>query len=172
MAELDFPYCYYIKPSSKIYDILYDYVIKSYPNACIVTTWKIRNPYLIDNYEAQRAKFIKQYGNENEVKYVFHGTGLKAVANICKEGYKKEYSKHAAYIKGTYFAKNAEYSVHGYAKNIKDTDEFYLFVNDILLGEESDSGGSGNNIFVVCHDKSAIPRVFIAMQNNLMYNIF
>ena len=119
--------------------------------------------------------FIEKYGEAkvNEVKNVFHGTCLISLKKICAEGYKKEFSKVAMYGRGTYFAKQAIYST-GFAPVVLNTEEFYMFVNDILLGPEcgigrtdaGNSGGDGNQIYVVRHDESCVPRFLVCFHKN------
>merc|ERR1719229_1041256 len=92
---------------------------------------------LYDKHWNEEKSLLKlKKGDENKVNKVelFHGTKSQPVMDIVqKEGFRKEFNTAAAYGKGTYFARDARYSI-GYSH--KDAQSVYkMFLCSVLAGE-------------------------------------
>eukprot|EP00483_Globobulimina_turgida_P012843 UN12867 len=73
-------------------------------------------------------------------KYLFHGirsaaAGVDALQKIIKNGFDRSYNKVGVYGKGTYFAKNASYSVKGGYCGKDRNGLYFVLLCRVLVGE-------------------------------------
>eukprot|EP01084_Bolivina_argentea_P006907 13044_1 len=97
-----------------------------------VKDWKIikieavQNANLWDKYCNTKQILIKTIGAEHvNERYLFHGTRQNIIPTIITQGCRKEFSTTAAYGEGTYFARDASYSVN-YSQEINGIKKFFL----------------------------------------------
>lgn len=122
-----------ISPSSKEFDTLQDIIANSAPEECVISIEKVENTLLKQRFEDRKKEMeaILGEGNVQTVR-VFHGSrDFHSVTNILSDGFKSEYSKVAAFGKGTYFAKNYAYSKNYSGKNVEYK---VMMICDILVG--------------------------------------
>ena len=91
---------------------------KTCPDHTVIRVESIQNQMLYDDYWYSRKKLIKLIGEDNLNEMdVFHGTKSNdTMDKIIHEGFRKEFNRASAYGEGTYFARDASYSV-GYSCN-------------------------------------------------------
>ena len=98
----------------------------------------VENRYLWDKYYYARGQMIKLMGEHNiNEKDLWHGTKYDIIDVICTEGFRKEFNNTHAYGEGTYFARDANYSV-GYAKpsaGVHNGNRYRMFLCKVLCGE-------------------------------------
>ena len=103
----------------------------------IIKVEAIQNQRLYDKYWNERVSMIKLMGSDmlNELD-LFHGTGSEHVMmSISKEGFRKEFNIKGVYGKGTYFARNAKYSID---YSHKGYDAIYkMFCCRVMCGEST-----------------------------------
>lgn len=125
-------------------------VRKSYPNACILYIDEVRNADLLEKYQERKSSIEKTRGSVKEDQ-LFHGTSVDAIHAIVEEGFKTACNKVSAFGKGTYFARNANYS-YAYMKE-SGNGITYMFLSDVLIGA-CGRYGSGQTIITKTHDNS------------------
>jgi poly [ADP-ribose] polymerase 10/14/15 len=123
----------YVEMSEPIYDNISEKIYKSYPNACICWIEENINPDLRKKYEDKRES-IRHLIHENDIleQEMFHGTTINGVSSILNNGFDPSYNKTSAYGIGTYFARDAKYSMN-YMKPCKDGIS-YMFIADVIQG--------------------------------------
>merc|ERR1712228_300779 len=78
----------------------------------IVKIEGVQNQMLYDKYCQERQSVIKLNGGQTNEMFLYHGTKEEdTMTAIETEGFRKEFSTTHAHGFGTYFAKNAQYSV-------------------------------------------------------------
>jgi hypothetical protein len=115
-------------------------------------------------YTAQK----RQMGpHANERKGLFHGTKEDAVYAVLEEGYRKECNKRSSFGHGTYFARDASYSLSGYAPPTNNADQ-YLLVNDVLVGSmgHRNGGRRASPLADTTVDSTLHPTIFCVHQND------
>ena len=124
---------HYVEMSDPIYDIISDKIYKSYPNSCICWIQENINHELRKKYEDRRES-IKKLINTDDVleREMFHGTNDSGFMGILQEGFNPKFNKTSAYGIGTYFARDAKYSMN-YMKPCKDGLS-YMFIADVIQG--------------------------------------
>lgn len=136
---------------------------ETYPKACILWIDEIKNR----NLEQEHQELLEQISNKRtnisvKTLELFHGTGEENIKSIALDGFKTSYSKIAAYGKGTYFSKLANYSIN-YAKDGKDK-ICYMFLCSVIVGE-CGRYSSNQEIDIKIHDNSvdfiASPTMYI-----------
>lgn len=140
----------------------------------VVNVFRCHNPTMEQAYTAQKRQ-MGQHANER--KGLFHGTKEDAVYAVLEEGYRKECNKRSGFGHGTYFARDARYSLSGYAPPTDNADQ-YLLVNDVLVGSMGHKNGGRRvsplvdttvdstlhpTIFCVHQNDRAIPRYLVHM---------
>ena len=96
----------------------------------------VQNQMLYDKYWNERQSMIKLIG-ENKLNEcsLFHGTGSENVMKLIEtEGFRKEFNKTSKYGKGTYFARDASYSLNYSAKNSLNG-VYTMFACKVICGE-------------------------------------
>eukprot|EP01084_Bolivina_argentea_P283693 485959_1 len=90
---------------------LFDKTVSSYK---IVKIESVENQMLYDAFLDEKKKLSKLVGRTKlNVKNLFHGTKSESVMDAIQiEGFRKEFSNTAVFGQGSYFAKNAKYSVN------------------------------------------------------------
>jgi hypothetical protein len=170
----------YVEMSEPDYDVISKRIRASYPNSCICWIEEVVNPSLRKAYEARRALLLSGGGGPNSEQLLFHGTSEEAVNNIAAGGFDPAYNKTSAYGKGTYFAKNASYSLN-YMKSEKNGISF-MFLCDVLVGnsclgssnmiintslyDSSVDNAANPTIFVTQYADGAYPKYIIAFHKN------
>ena len=115
----------------------------------------------VDNYVTRDA--FEKCELEEYTTMMFHGTSVKVQESIIDNGFKKEFSKRAAYGLGNYFSPQSSTSL-GYT-----TPEFCyitLFLNRVKLGKFG-VNHSGNNydIFVLFENCQSLPVYRIGIES-------
>lgn len=152
---------------------------ETYPNACLLYIDEIINPELLEKFENQK----KTIPNARVVQ-LFHGSTQKNIANICEQGFDPTKNVVAAYGRGTYFARDAQYSWH-YMRTHNKNDISYMFLADVIVGRTHVYGSQQTidtklhdnsvdrirdpTIFVTPHHYGAYPRYVIAFHKDAEY---
>jgi hypothetical protein len=139
-----------------MYNKIYNRVLDTYPNACILCIENVINPQLQSRYDILKVENI----TATELQ-LFHGTENSNVAPIIERGFLSSLNINSAYGKGSYFARDASLS-KGYMKDntAKQGNLIsYMFLCDILL--LSPSWDKKNGIYVVPNDSAIYPTFFI-----------
>jgi hypothetical protein len=166
--------------SSKKYDEIAVKVRESFPNSCILWVDEIHNEELEtahrELYEIMKAKYEETCQQE-----LFHGTTEQAAQSICEYGFKSAYNVTSAYGKGTYFAKDASYSIEFSKKSASNREIVYMLLCSVIVGNckignskslDSDyhvtmvNNINNPSIFVSPHDAGGIPKYLIAFHKN------
>ena len=158
---------------------------KTCPSKTVLKVFSIENQMLYDSYWNARRKLIELIGKEklNE-RDVFHGSRQANVMGmIQKEGFRKEFNKSAASGKGTYFARDASYSVNGGYCCQKDG-VYQIFQCRVMMGESHQGsssyeltnwpkkdGGKGL-IYDSLVNRMKDPTVFVIHENVRAYPMF
>lgn len=121
-----------ISMSDKRFDQISDMIMQSYQNACVLYIKEVFNPILHNAYIKRREQ-IESVRGQVEEKQLFHGTSDSLITTIASEGYDPTKNTHAAYGYGTYFAKNAGYSMNYMHSKVSDVT--YMFLADVLVGK-------------------------------------
>ena len=111
-------------------------------NICVSAIYKIINPILSNDFNNRIASITAARNSAPEVVNVFHGTTLKAAANIVNTGFDPAYSTIAAYGKGTYASPSARMAVT-YCKDVrKESDFSMIFRCRFIKGKHGFAGGN------------------------------
>jgi Poly(ADP-ribose) polymerase catalytic domain len=169
--------------SDKRYDKIEELIIRSYKNACIIFINEVENPDLLMKYENYKSELIEKRGVEivKELQ-VFHGTHANTVPIICREGFDPSKNVTALHGRGTYFAKNADYS-SSYMKSSDENQLSYMIISKMVLGKCTTVQGGiqefdnyvdkidDPSIFVCPHQYAAIPQFVVGFYKNTGKNI-
>jgi Poly(ADP-ribose) polymerase catalytic domain len=129
----------------------YDDITKSFresmgsENICVSAIYKIENPLLECRFNERAASITAARNSKPEVVNVFHGTTLKAAANIVNTGFDPTYSTIAAYGKGTYASPSARTAVI-YCKDVKQQSDFSMIFRCRFLKGKHGFASSSNKI--------------------------
>ena len=111
---------------------------------CITRISRVINEDLGELYLTKK-RIMEKYGDPNET-IAFHGTNKASLEQIKIAGFNRTFAgvNGTAYGKGTYFARDASYSV-GYARQDSNR-KFYMFAAQILRGNpgQAESSLKGN----------------------------
>ena len=121
----------YVETKESIYDSISSRIRLSYPNSCVCWIEENDNKDLYDAYELRKSDIMSRRSSINEAT-LFHGTKENNVTNIATNGFDPLYNKTSAYGKGTYFAKDASYSMNYMHPNSEGIS--FMFVCSVLLG--------------------------------------
>jgi poly [ADP-ribose] polymerase 7/11/12/13 len=83
------------------------------PSFTITSIERIQNRTLHERFHNSKRQMEKRLGAGKGVRHLFHGTNSDSIDAICKQGFDFRLYSTCAYGKGSYFARDAEYS-HGY----------------------------------------------------------
>tara|TARA_Y100000389_G_scaffold123259_2_gene120571 strand:- start:890 stop:1465 length:576 start_codon:yes stop_codon:yes gene_type:complete len=173
-----------VSMSNPVFDKIINRVSKSYPNSCVCFINEIKNNTLQKAFDNKKIEIENRLKNENshievKIEQLFHGTNKSAIESICKTGFLTRFNRTSAYGKGTYFARDAQYSF-SYMRDVTHGLS-YMFLADVLVGNKQ-RGSSGNraphgvdnwvdniqntSIYVTPYDAGAYPRYVIAFHKN------
>eukprot|EP00485_Elphidium_margaritaceum_P015625 CAMPEP_0202731254 /NCGR_PEP_ID=MMETSP1385-20130828/187054_1 /ASSEMBLY_ACC=CAM_ASM_000861 /TAXON_ID=933848 /ORGANISM="Elphidium margaritaceum" /LENGTH=1201 /DNA_ID=CAMNT_0049397547 /DNA_START=241 /DNA_END=3846 /DNA_ORIENTATION=- len=101
----------------------------------VIKVESVENQMLFDQYSNIRSIIQKRVGKDNlNERDLFHGTKDENVmSTVQQEGFRKEFNQTAAYGKGTYFARDASYSVSFSACN--DSGVYKMFQCKVICGQ-------------------------------------
>eukprot|EP01083_Nonionella_stella_P010618 30206_1 len=152
-------------------------------NKEIIKIESVENQMLYDKFWNERNTMKKLIGQSkiNE-QWLFHGTGNEDIMNtITKEGFRKEFNTTALHGKGTYFARDASYSV-GYSS--KDKYGIHKMFQCVVICGESIQGkgayelrtwpkkASNGLIYDTLVDSKANPSIYVIHENARAYPMF
>jgi hypothetical protein len=123
----------YYKPvmmSDKRFDEIYDKILISYPNSCVLYINEVINETL-ENSFMKRFGSISSITPNAKILQLFHGTKNNFIDVIAENGFDPTLNRNAAFGYGVYFAKEANYS-KDYMKS--DEDITYMFLADVIVG--------------------------------------
>jgi len=143
-------------------------------NVCISAIFKLDNPALENEFEAQILEITHKRGTVPKIMQVFHGTAMKSAKSIIKNGFDPKYSTVAAFGKGTYSSPNVTTAL-GYCKDARSKDDdSMIFLCDMVLGTYGspianniidtklfDYSGNLSNIYVTPYKTGIIPKYLI-----------
>jgi hypothetical protein len=103
-------------------------------DVCVSVIYKIHNPVLEVAFEARKKSIADIRKITPIVIDVFHGTTLRAAANIVNTGFNPAFSTVAAYGKGTYASPSANVAI-AYCKDVRTTEDFsMIFLCEFIKG--------------------------------------
>jgi poly [ADP-ribose] polymerase 7/11/12/13 len=165
--------------SDKRYDEVVAMIRRSYPNACVLWLDQVENTCLEERYESFKIVLQEQY-NTVEEKLLFHGTKEYNIKSIADSGFDHTKNVTSAYGKGTYFAKEANYSKN--YSTVSYDDVSFMFVCRVALSVPCQGKGYTDidktkysyavdnmmnpSIFVVPDDEAALPLYIVAFYKN------
>lgn len=116
-----------VLPLNREFDTISDTFRKSMgqDNICVSMIYKIENNALNVRFNERINAITKSRGTEPTIVQVFHGTTLRAAANIVNTGFDPTYSKIAAYGMGTYSSPSAKVAT-GYCKDVRAVGDFSM----------------------------------------------
>lgn len=171
----------YVEMCDPRYDEILAGVRKSYVNSCVLWIEEVHNEELENAYFNQKDQLISLRG-EKVVKELrlYHGTNESVARIIMREGFDPSANRKSAYGKGTYFARDASYSI-SYAPPCGNDEVSYVLICDMLLGQMKTYGAnqpidtlqhdnsvdSLRRIFVTPYRYGAIPRYLVAFYKNV-----
>ena len=174
----------YISMSNPMFDAIVKRVSESYPHSCICYIKEIVNKNLRKAFNKKKREIEEKLttsASKQKVRteQLFHGTTKASIESICKTGFLTKFNRASAFGKGTYFARDAQYSF-AYMKDVTDGLS-YMFLGDVLVGNKQ-RGSSGRraphdvdnwvntvqntSIYVTPYDAGAYPRYVIAFHKN------
>lgn len=104
-------------------------------NVCVSVIYKINNDVLNNAFDARAAAIFTNRGVMPVVAEVYHGTTVTAAANIVNTGFDPNFSRVAAYGKGTYASPSVKTAL-SYCKDTRnDTDFSMIFLCRFLKGK-------------------------------------
>lgn len=140
-------------------------------NVCVSVIYKITNDALNQAFNARAATILEARGTMPKVVDVYHGTTLKAAANIVNTGFDPAYSTVAAYGKGTYASPSVSTALTYCKDVVKDGDFSMIFLCRFLKGaygrdtgpskridtSVADYSGDGHTILVTPYADGIVP---------------
>ncbi|XP_065279331.1 protein mono-ADP-ribosyltransferase TIPARP-like [Emys orbicularis] len=131
-----------IAPSEAVYRTVYTLFHKSLSEDTfrVLRIYRIRQEYLWQKYSSQKEIMSRGLSTEEKKQleqHLFHGTSADSKNSICQMGFDPSLSgQHlAAFGKGSYFAKNAQYS-NGFCTACK-AGLRYMFLAKVLVGKSA-----------------------------------
>lgn len=133
----------------------------SYPNSCILFIDEVINKNLEEHYELQKSLVFETRGNVKE-ELLFHGTRADLINIIALEGFDPLKNITSSYGKGTYFAKNANYSMN-YMKTKDKQGISYMFLCKVIIGkiEKVTSNASEKLDYDILVNNKENPTIFV-----------
>lgn len=107
----------------------------------IVSIELLQHPRKWASYNAQKEILDNALPKGSNEVQAFHGTRAEHVQTILAQGYLRDHNTHSAWGKGSYFARNAKFSVPTYCPPDKDG-ICNVFLSRLLVGEPC-LGGPG-----------------------------
>lgn len=138
---------------------------------------RIENGELWMNYVSKKARMRKKNNNKDvEERQLFHGTKVKYVDAICKQGFDFRLNGQTCgtlYGKGSYFALESRYS-----DSYTDQSDRMMFIVKVLVGDftpgtkklvrppSKDPRNPCSDLYDSCVDKANNPTIFVIFDNN------
>jgi len=101
----------------------------------IVRVELIRNDRLWERFCNTRQIFESNLNGKSNEKLLFHGTREEHINSITRHGFLRDFNQNAAYGRGTYFAKNAAYSLAERYTPPNTKGERFIILSRVLVGE-------------------------------------
>jgi hypothetical protein len=152
---------------------------ESYPNSCILWLDEVKNPELENRYQNYVA-CLQAQGDPVKESLLFHGTKEHIISHIVNVGFESSRNVTSAYGKGTYFAKNANYSKN-YSTTSND-DISFMIISKVALCKGCQGKANQNidqarfdhafdsqqnpSIYVIPNDSAALPVYVVAFHKN------
>ncbi|XP_054856294.1 zinc finger CCCH-type antiviral protein 1-like isoform X2 [Eublepharis macularius] len=145
----------------------------------IVSIKRIQNPSLWQVFQWQKEQMKKKKGGQDiEEKLLFHGTGWSNLEAICNDNFDWRIcgTNGTVYGKGSYFARDAQYS-HKYCQaeaKLKNMFVARVLVGDFVVGHATynrppaKSAGL-TNCYDSCVDKMLDPSIFVIFEKYQIY---
>ena len=137
----------------------------------VVSVRLVCNPNRFLLYQAQKETFVSRLGaGKLNERWLWHGTGTSLVVPILTNGFLRDYSAKAAYGDGTYFARDASYSLQTTYAKPDANGEQTLFLNRVLVGEpckgksgmkKPDLKPDGTTLHESLVDSLSDPKIFV-----------
>eukprot|EP01083_Nonionella_stella_P112655 331704_1 len=151
---------------------------KTVTNRRVVKVESVENRMLYESYWSAKRKLTRLVGERkiNE-RFVFHGTNnLEAMKRIQTEGFRKEFTTRAAYGEGTYFARDASYSVQ-YTGGINRMFQCNVVMGQSFRGKAEHRLRSwprrkNELIYDSLVDNQKNPSIFVIHENDRAYPMF
>jgi hypothetical protein len=120
---------------------------------------KVVNPINKKKYCKTKAEMQ----NTQETQNLYHGSTERGFNGILENGFKSQYNTVSAFGKGSYFAKNCEYSYDDrYSRTNKKNERFIIVVDicyeNMELGSSCKFLENPNNCFVNC---TVFPTIYV-----------
>ena len=152
----------YVDMSDPQYDEILAGIRKSYANSCVLWIEEVQNEELERAYLLQKNDLLSLRGKDvvKELR-LYHGTNEAAARMIIRDGFDPSVNRKSVYGKGTYFARDASYSI-SYAPPSGNDEVSYVLICDVLVGKTK-TYGSNQTIDTTLHDNSAdqMRRIFV-----------
>jgi poly [ADP-ribose] polymerase 7/11/12/13 len=170
----------YMSMSDRRYDTITEGIRKSYPDSCILWVEEVSNPNLEESYQKKKAEIESNRGKPCTELLLYHGTREASIQSILTHGFNPKINTRSAYGKGSYFAKNAEYS-RDYASPASDDVSFMLLCNvlvceknvyppnaiiDTTKHDNSVDNIKNPSIYVTPYEEGAIVRYIVAFHKD------
>uniref|UniRef100_A0A4W3HZ60 Poly [ADP-ribose] polymerase n=1 Tax=Callorhinchus milii TaxID=7868 RepID=A0A4W3HZ60_CALMI len=105
----------------------------------IIQIDRIQNLKLWESYSVKKKAVDRKYPNVVNERTLFHGTTCEIAEQVKKLGFNRSFCGRNAtlYGKGTYFAKNAQYSCNDTYSRPSDQGNKYMFQAQVITGKLS-----------------------------------
>ncbi|XP_039625425.1 protein mono-ADP-ribosyltransferase PARP12 isoform X1 [Polypterus senegalus] len=164
--------------SSEEYTKIKNLFTNTMPGYTIVKIERIQNKSLWEVFQWQKEQMKKNKGGKpvNE-RQLFHGTDSEYVEAICKQNFDWRIcgTHGTAYGKGSYFARDANYS-HGYTGSSSRRTMFVarILVGDYVVGNSSyvrppSKDGGDCNFYDSCVNNARNPSIFVVFEKHQVY---
>lgn len=167
----------YVPLGDPRYDEIASMIYRSYSNACILWVEEVENPKLEERYHKYKTALQEKHGDICKEHLLFHGTKELYINPIISNGFDHTCNVTSAYGKGSYFAKEANYS-KDYSHTINREQVSYMIMTSVVcakpcLGkcnavidtEKYDyavNSLESPTIYVIPHDAAALPKYVVA----------
>ncbi|XP_042748413.1 protein mono-ADP-ribosyltransferase PARP14-like, partial [Lagopus leucura] len=173
-----------LKPDTKDYNEVKERFLKTTPslNLKIEKIERVQNPSLWKVYQIKKCQMDAKNGNNNNEKFLFHGTSAESLTFINNYGFNRSYAgTHAAqYGNGTYFAVNASYSANDTYSKPDANGKKHMYLARVLVGQYSQgtqgaitpavkSVGNSVDLFESSTDNVNNPSMFIVFNDIQAY---
>ncbi|XP_042748215.1 protein mono-ADP-ribosyltransferase PARP14-like, partial [Lagopus leucura] len=173
-----------LKPDTKDYNEVKERFLKTTPslNLKIEKIERVQNPSLWKVYQIKKCQMDAKNGNNNNEKFLFHGTSAESLTFINNYGFNRSYAgTHAAqYGNGTYFAVNASYSANDTYSKPDANGKKHMYLARVLVGQYSQgtqgaitpavkSVGNSVDLFDSSTDNVNNPSMFIVFNDIQAY---
>ncbi|XP_052530569.1 protein mono-ADP-ribosyltransferase PARP14-like isoform X2 [Tympanuchus pallidicinctus] len=173
-----------LTPDTKDYKEVKERFLKTTPslNLKIEKIERVQNPSLWKVYQIKKCQMDAKNGNNNNEKFLFHGTRAESLTFINNYGFNRSYAgMHAAqYGNGTYFAVNASYSANDTYSKPDANGKKHMYLARVLVGQYSQgtqgaitpaakSVGNSVDLFDSSTDNVNNPSMFIVFNDIQAY---